>query len=203
MPLEQIGQPLLWVAGFTDNGNVKTGLAVTVNVWEFIVGGAKTRIVLADNATEAGDGLYWYELAGGSIDEHAVYVAVFFTAGAADQQDIFADWVVGQTWVENVDTATSTRATQAQILSDATPFPGANIDAAISDVPDAILTRDWTAIAGAVPDRSGLNALRFLRNRWRILGGVLTVYEEDDTTIAWQGSVTTAASNPVDSIDPA
>ena len=32
----------------------------------------------------------------------------------------------------NIDAAISTRATQAQILSDATPFPGANIDATIS-----------------------------------------------------------------------
>lgn len=32
----------------------------------------------------------------------------------------------------NIDAAISTRATQAQILSDATPFPGSNIDAAIS-----------------------------------------------------------------------
>ena len=117
MPLEQIGQSLLWIAGYTDGGNVKTGLAVTVNVWEFIVGGVKARIVNADNATEAGDGLYWYELASGSVDEHAIYVAVFFTAGTADQQDIFADWVVGPTWVENVDAASSTLATAAALAT--------------------------------------------------------------------------------------
>lgn len=34
--------------------------------------------------------------------------------------------------LDNLDAAITTRATQAQILSDATPFPGANIDAAIS-----------------------------------------------------------------------
>lgn len=35
-------------------------------------------------------------------------------------------------WADKLDAAVSTRATQAQILSDATPFPGARIDAAVS-----------------------------------------------------------------------
>jgi len=66
---------------------------------------------------------------------------------------------------------------------------------------DGLLRRDWTAVA-APAARSVLNALRFLRNRWRILAGVLTVYEEDDASVAWTGAVNTAASDPVDEIDP-
>ena len=66
---------------------------------------------------------------------------------------------------------------------------------------DALLIRDWTAVA-APAARSVLNALRFLRNRWRILAGTLTVYEEDDATGAWTATVDTAASDPVDEIDP-
>jgi len=78
------------------------------------------------------------------------------------------------------------------------------IDAVPTDTEnaDALLRRDWTAVA-APAARSVLNALRFLRNRWRILAGVLSVYEEDDASVAWTGAVNTAASDPVDEIDPA
>ena len=78
-----------------------------------------------------------------------------------------------------------------------------NIDSAgtANDIADAILKRDWTAVTGEA-NRSVLNALRFLRNKWSIFGATLTVTKEDDTTSAWTGAVTTSASNPVDSIDP-
>lgn len=53
--------------------------------------------------------------AAGSVDEHL--------------DDILADTAAME---PNIDAAISSRATQADILSDATPFPGSNIDAAIS-----------------------------------------------------------------------
>lgn len=69
---------------------------------------------------------------------------------------------------------------------------------------DALLTRDWTAIVGAVPARCALNALRWLRNRWTAIGNVLTVTEEDDTTVAWTAQLTTDANaNPTTGSDPA
>ena len=52
----------------------------------------------------------------------------------------------------NLDAQVSTRATQAQILSDATPFPGANIDAAISSrstLTQAQILSDATPFPGA------------------------------------------------------
>lgn len=67
---------------------------------------------------------------------------------------------------------------------------------------DALLTRDWTAVTGEAA-RSTLNALRINRNRWVISGSTLTVYEEDDTTTAWTGPVTTSASaDPITGVDP-
>lgn len=68
-------------------------------------------------------------------------------------------------------------------------------------IADAILKRDWTAVTGEA-SRSVLNALRFLRNKWSIISGTLTVTKENDTTTAWTGAVTTNPSDPVDSIDP-
>jgi hypothetical protein len=86
----------------------------------------------------------------------------------------------------------------------------ANLDAQLAALPtasenaDALLIRDWTAITGTVADRSTLNALRFLRNKWSISGTTLTVTEEDDTTAAWTGAVTTTSSTDgITALDPA
>lgn len=68
---------------------------------------------------------------------------------------------------------------------------------------DELLKRDWTAVAGEAA-RSVLNALRFLRNKWSISAGVLTVTEEDDTTAAWTATITDdAAADNIVSVDPA
>jgi len=72
---------------------------------------------------------------------------------------------------------------------------------ALTDIADAILKRDWTAVTGEA-SRSVLNALRFLRNKWSISGGTLTVEKEDDSTDAWTAAVSTTAGNPVSTIDP-
>lgn len=85
---------------------------------------------------------------------------------------------------------------------------GANLDTQLDALPtalenaDALLKRDWSAVTGEAT-RSALNALRFLRSRWEISGGTLTVYKEDDATPAWTGAVTQTAGNPVSEIDPA
>ena len=71
-----------------------------------------------------------------------------------------------------------------------------------TSVADALLTRDWASVTGEAA-RSALNALRFLRNKWSISGGTLTVTKEDDTAAAWTGVVTTAAGDPASAIDPA
>lgn len=53
-------------------------------------------------------------------------------------------------WADRLDANVSTRATQAQILSDATPFPGARIDAAISTrATQAQILSDATPFPGA------------------------------------------------------
>lgn len=67
---------------------------------------------------------------------------------------------------------------------------------------DALLNRDMAAVS-VTNTRSPINALRLFRNRAAIAGGTLTVYEEDDSTPAWTGAVTTAAGNPISEIDPA
>ncbi len=73
----------------------------------------------------------------------------------------------------------------------------------IDGTAEDVLMLDWTTISGAVPDRSALNALRFLRNKRAIATGTLTVMEEDDSTPAWTADVVgDAEASPITSIDP-
>ena len=69
------------------------------------------------------------------------------------------------------------------------------------EIADRILARSLAT--GADGGRTVQDALRLLRNLRQIVAGTLTVMEEDDATPAWTAAVTTAAGNPVDSIDPA
>ena len=73
---------------------------------------------------------------------------------------------------------------------------------AVSDA-DALLKRDMSAVTGESA-RSPLNAIRFLRNKWDVAGGVLTVKKEDDATTAWTAAITSNASaKPIVGSDPA
>jgi len=67
----------------------------------------------------------------------------------------------------------------------------------------ALLKYDMSTVTGEAA-RSPLNALRFLRNKWSILTGTLTVTKEDDTATAWTAVLTqTAGAQPVTASDPA
>ena len=117
MPLEQIGQPVIFYVFYTDSGSGKTGLTVTADVWEVQADGTAAEIVTAANATEIGDGLYRYRLVGASVDAQAEYIAVFKTAGTVDTAHIPALWVIGKDWLERVDVASSTLATSAALAT--------------------------------------------------------------------------------------
>lgn len=71
----------------------------------------------------------------------------------------------------------------------------------VAEVADKLLGRSLAG--GADGGRTVQDALRILRNRRSIAGGVLTVTKEDDATPAWTAAVTTAAGNPVSDVDPA
>lgn len=58
------------------------------------------------------------------------------------------------------------------------------------------------ADTGAPNKRTIRQALRFLRNKWAIAGGVLVVFKEDDVTESWSATLVQAASNPVIGMDP-
>lgn len=74
-----------------------------------------------------------------------------------------------------------------------------------TSVADALLDRDMAtgADSGSTTVRTVRQALRFLRNKWSIAAGTLTVTKENDSTASWTAAVTTTAGDPVSTVDPA
>jgi len=73
--------------------------------------------------------------------------------------------------------------------------------AAYEAAADALLAR--TISGGGNGGRDVTSALRFIRNRWVVSTGTLTVYQEDDTTSAWTAVVTgTPGADPITGTDP-
>ena len=110
MSWEKLTQDITFYAFYVASKQGKTGITVTVDVWEHTRTGTATEIVTGGSATEIGDGLYKYVLSSASVDAIGEYIAVFKTADASvDAQHIPAIWVVGRSGVENLDAAVSTR----------------------------------------------------------------------------------------------
>lgn len=71
-----------------------------------------------------------------------------------------------------------------------------------ASIADRILGRNVSG--GSDTGRTVKQALHFLRNKWTVSSGTLTVYDTDDTTTSWTGTVTgTAGADPVTGNDPA
>jgi hypothetical protein len=75
---------------------------------------------------------------------------------------------------------------------------------AAQEIADAFLDRDMSTgtDSGSTTVRTPRQALRALRNKVSISGSTLTVTKEDDATASWTAAVTTAAGNPLTSVDP-
>ncbi|MEQ1888645.1 MAG: hypothetical protein ABL951_05625 [Alphaproteobacteria bacterium] len=65
---------------------------------------------------------------------------------------------------------------------------------------DALLNRNVSG--GSSTGRLVKQALHFLRNKWSVSGGTLTVTDTDDTTTSWTAAVSTTAGDPVSTLDP-
>ncbi len=122
---------------------------------------------------------------------------------------------IGKLLADNINATISSRlasasytapdnATISAINAKTTNLPAS--PAAVSDIPtananaDALLGRNIAG--GSSTGRTVTEAFRRLRNRVAIAAGVMTVYQENDTTSAWTASVTTTAGNPVSEVDP-
>ncbi len=67
-------------------------------------------------------------------------------------------------------------------------------------IADAWIARN--VAGGSSAGRTNKQAMAAMRNRATIVAGTITVYDVDDSTPLWDGTVTTAAGNPIASIDP-
>jgi hypothetical protein len=128
--IQILGQTLLFEGFFSASRIGKTGLTVTCDVFK---NKTAVPIVSGGAAIELGDGLYYYELAGASVDTVGNYSAVFKTTDSAvDSQHIPALWTI-PTWVGNIGTAvaldggTATLAGMLQKMAD--DNAGASFDA--------------------------------------------------------------------------
>jgi hypothetical protein len=76
---------------------------------------------------------------------------------------------------------------------------------AVAEIADGFLDRNMAtgSDSGSTTVRTPRQALRFLRNKWAVSAGTLTVYKEDDSTSSWTAAVTgDAAADPIVSSDP-
>ena len=168
MPVEQIGNALIAEAYYTASGNVATGLTVTCDVDKLVADGTYTALVTGAAATEGRNGIYYYILASGSVDAKAVYNFVFKAPGeTVDQEDIVTAWTAGQAWVENVD-------------------------ATITGVPDAVLSRDVSNVEDTASNNS-LAELLLAAFESVIAAGTWTIYKTDHATTFNTRTVTTSA----------
>jgi hypothetical protein len=81
-----------------------------------------------------------------------------------------------------------------------------NVTAERTAMANAFLDQDMSTgtDSGTTSIRTVRQALRFLRNKWSVNSGSLTVCKEDDTTASWTASIgTTAGTTPITSVDPA
>ncbi len=76
---------------------------------------------------------------------------------------------------------------------------GTIVSAALNEIADAVLKRDWTSVVGEA-SRSVLNALRAIRNKSSVSGATVTITKEDDVTAAYTAVVVGTPS--VTSYDP-
>ena len=105
--LTQLSEPLVFRAYYRVGGTGKPGLAdVTATVY----GPSGAVLVSAQAATEIGGGLYQYILSGSYTVIAGAYTALFSTTNAAvNTQQLAAEWLVGDNWLQSIDAAISSR----------------------------------------------------------------------------------------------
>ena len=108
MPINQIGDASTVVVTFLANKVGKTGLTVTVDVYEVVSDVSWTKIITDGAASEIASGLYAYTIAPNLVDAKALYIVLFKTTDVTvTLKQIPTMWSIGNTWVENIDAVIS------------------------------------------------------------------------------------------------
>lgn len=152
-----------------------------------------------------------------SADDAYVGQTIFIRSGTGEDQAGLCDSYDGTTKVATIAEVWSTipDTTSAYVMLPTSLHDDAKIDSVKLDTGTTIPAQigalnDPTAaaVAAAVAaydmgnGRTIEEALAFLRNRWTIEAGILTVYSTDDTTILWTSTISTTAGDPVNESNP-
>ena len=161
-------------AGSTAGGG---GISAS-DVWAYA-----TRTITGGSITAVND-KYGYALAASSIAASTIAASAITSNG-------FALTAASQIWNAGVRSITG----GSVGIAASGIWTNAITDATKSSISENLLKYDMSTITGEA-NRSPLNALRFLRNRWYINGGSsLVVTKENDSTTAWQSDLTTTGSS--------
>lgn len=133
----------------------------------------------------AGDGL--------TIESEGDAISLYPTAGG---YGILADGVYGFDGILSPTTLAS-----FFVIDTTKTYVDAVDGSVIKELVKAIFTIDLSTLSGEAA-RSLLNAVRKLRNKWSISGTVLSVFKENDSTIAYSQDLTaTPGADPITGID--
>lgn len=216
VPYTLAGTPSLSVYKSNDASQSAAGVTLTVD-FDSVTGLNHVRITTASDGTfYSAGGQFNVVIAAGTIDSVSVVGEVVgrFTlqgiaAGIAANTSALST-IAGYIDTEVAAILAAVDTEVAAIKAKTDNLPAA--PAAVSDIPtaiqnaDALLNRDMATgtDSGSPTVRTVRQALRFLRNKWTLAGGTLTVTKEDDTTASWTAAVTaTAGADPVTASDPA
>jgi len=111
--------------------------------------------------------------------------------------------------IANVQTDTTAILADTSDMQPKLGTPAVDVSADIAALPTAAENADKLLLrsiaSGSDAGRLVQDALRANRNRVVVDAdaGTIIVYQEDDTTIAWQGTIATGERDPINSVDPA
>lgn len=210
--------------GYAGTGNVIPTVTTLTNLPAITANWLTAAGIAADAGAEIADAVWDEAIAGhagaGSTGEALAAAGAagdpWITALPGSYSAGQAGYIVGT----NLNATVSSRASQtsldtvddfldtevAAIKAKTDNLPAA--PAAVGDIPTAVQNADAllgrNVSGGSSTGRTVKQAFHFIRNKWVVSGGTLTVYDTDDSTSSWTAAVTgTAGADPVTGSDPA
>lgn len=210
--------------GYAGTGNVIPTVTTLTNLPAITANWLTAAGIAADAGAEIADAV-WDEAIAGHAGAGSTGEALAAAGAAGDPwitalPGAYGAGTAGKIIGDNINATISSRASQtsldtvddfldtevAAIKAKTDNLPAA--PAAVGDIPTAIQNADAllgrNVSGGSSTGRTVKQAFHFIRNKWVVSGGTLTVYDTDDTTSSWTAAVTgTAGADPVTGSDPA
>lgn len=198
-----------WGSGAITSGAFASGAITAAAIAADAIGASE---LAADAVAEIADAV-WDEAISGHLSAGSTGEALNAAGSAGDPWTTSlpgaysagqAGYIIGT----NLNATVSSRSTlDAAGIRTAVGLASANLDTQLDALPTAVENADAllgrNVAGGSSTGRLVKEALYFLRNKWTVSGGTMTVYETDDTTSSWTSTITgTAGADPVTGSDP-